>query len=212
MGWTMMALDSTAPRARAPIVPKVWSSCMRPGLDRVAWGFRLGQSMVRDRSGRGYGRSRCCESNLALARALASRPRRETLMSRRASSLWSPSRLAFLSLALGAISCSDPVASPSSSSPPLPPVTEPARSIRVDPSGASLRVAETIELHATFLGNSVTSPPTVSWSTSDSNIASVSADGLVTAKAPGSVSLTATAGGLSASIVVSVRGPREDMQ
>lgn len=82
----------------------------------------------------------------------------------------------------------------------------------MDPSGASLRVAETIELHATFLGNSVTSPPTVSWSTSDSNIASVSADGLVTAKAPGSVSLTATAGGLSASIVVSVRGPREDMQ
>ena len=132
-------------------------------------------------------------------------------MSRRASSLWSSSRLAFLSLALGAISCSSRVTSPSSSSPPRPPVTEPARSIRVDPGGASLRVAETIELHATLRGNSDTSSD-VFWSTSDDGIASVSSNGLVTANAPGSVSITAAAGGLSASIRVDVRGPRGETQ
>lgn len=206
-----MALDSTAPRARAPMVPKVWSSCMQSGRDRVDWGFQLGQTMVRDRSGRGYGRSRCCEGNLALVRAMASRPRRETLMSRRASSLRSPRSLAFLPLVLGAISCSNPVASPSAGAPPLPPVTETARSIRVDPSGASLRVAESIELRATLRGSVGTSPPAVSWSTSDPTIASVSADGVVTARAPGSVVVTASADGLTTSIVVQVRGPREDM-
>ena len=126
------------------------------------------------------------------------------------------SRLAALSLAslfaLGAIGCSSPVASPSDSPPPLPPVTEPARSLRVDPGGASLRVAETIELRATFPGHSGTTPPAVSWSTSDSNIASVSGDGLVTARAPGSVSVTAAAGALNASIIVRVLDEREDPQ
>lgn len=125
------------------------------------------------------------------------------------SSSWSAGRLGPLFLPLAVIACGNPVAAPSFVSPPPPPNTQPAPRIRVEPGGANLRVAETIALRAILLFESDSTPPTVSWSTSDANVASVSPEGLVTARAPGSVIVTAMVAGFSASSVVRVKNSND---
>lgn len=80
-------------------------------------------------------------------------------------------------------------------------------SVTVTPSSATLTEGETLPLSATAL-NGLGEPAvgaTVSWSSSAPGVASVSAAGVVTAVAPGTASVTATAGGRSASAAVTVR-------
>ncbi len=65
-------------------------------------------------------------------------------------------------------------------------------SVSVSPSSVTLEEGETQQLSVT-VSPSNASNKTVTWSSSNSNIASVSSSGLVTAKAEGTVTITATA-------------------
>jgi uncharacterized protein YjdB len=70
----------------------------------------------------------------------------------------------------------------------------PVASVSVSPATASLVIGSTVQLSATTKdasGNTLTGR-TVTWSTSDASIASVDANGLVTANALGSATITAT--------------------
>ena len=80
-------------------------------------------------------------------------------------------------------------------------------SISLNKTSAELSLGETLLLTATVLPNDATNK-TVTWTTSDSSIATVSINGLVTAKAPGIATITArTTDGsdLSASCSVTVK-------
>lgn len=81
-------------------------------------------------------------------------------------------------------------------------------SVTIDaPSTTTLDIGETLALSAT-VNPSNTSNKTVTWSTSDSSIATVSSGGVVTAKAPGNVSITArTINAKTDSITLTVRQP-----
>ncbi|MDE5607532.1 MAG: leucine-rich repeat protein [Muribaculaceae bacterium] len=85
--------------------------------------------------------------------------------------------------------------------------------IPVDATGISLNfteaeiiIDETLQLIASVEPENTTDK-TVSWTTSDENIASVSIDGLVTAIAEGTATITATCGDVSATCVVTVHKP-----
>lgn len=77
-------------------------------------------------------------------------------------------------------------------------VTNPT--ITLNKKSLSMLVGEAISLKARIVGAS----QKVSWKSSNSNIASVSSKGLVTAKKSGTVTITATANGVKASIKVTV--------
>ena len=79
-------------------------------------------------------------------------------------------------------------------------------SVTLDRTTLDLTVGDTERLTATVLPEDA-ADKTVVWSSSDSSVASV-ADGLVTALAPGTATVTAKAGGKSAECVVTV-GPVE---
>ena len=83
----------------------------------------------------------------------------------------------------------------------------PVESVNVSPATGSVQVAATLQLTATLLdanGNTLTGR-TVAWSTSDANIATVDATGLVTGKAAGGpVTITATSEGKSGTAAVTV--------
>jgi hypothetical protein len=68
--------------------------------------------------------------------------------------------------------------------------------VRVTPGRAALLVDQSLELEAAALDDrgNVIPEATISWATSDSEVAQVSGDGRVTAVAPGSATLTATSG------------------
>ena len=65
-------------------------------------------------------------------------------------------------------------------------------SVSISPSSATINVGSTRQLTST-ISPSNASNKSVTWSSSNSSIASVSSSGLVTAKAPGTVTITATA-------------------
>lgn len=79
------------------------------------------------------------------------------------------------------------------------------KSVSLDRSSASLKVGESIQLKAVVSPDNATNKD-VSWTSSESSVASVSADGKVTAVAPGSANITVTTtdGGFSASCQVTV--------
>ena len=82
----------------------------------------------------------------------------------------------------------------------------PVESVSIAPSSASLVIGSTVQLSATTKdasGNTLTGR-TVTWSTSDASIASVDANGLVTAHATGTATITATSETKSATAQVTV--------
>ena len=82
----------------------------------------------------------------------------------------------------------------------------PVASVAVSPSSATLRIGATQQLSATTKdsANNVLTGRVVTWSSSATGVASVSATGLVTAVAAGSATITATSEGKSASATITV--------
>lgn len=77
--------------------------------------------------------------------------------------------------------------------------------IALDKDNVTLNVGETLQLNETFSPSYVNPEPSVTWSSSDSRVAIVGSGGLVTAKAPGSATITAkTNHGTSATCKVKV--------
>lgn len=97
------------------------------------------------------------------------------------------------------------------------PTTAPVEvaSVSMSPTTASLEVGQTVQLGAAIkdVNGRLVTGRTLSWSTSASGIAAVSASGLVTAIAPGRVSISATvdggatASGIAGSVTVFVLTP-----
>ena len=77
------------------------------------------------------------------------------------------------------------------------------QSVLVEPSQASLTVGQTKALQVTVLPADA-ADQTPAWSSSHSQVASVSTGGVVTALSPGIATIKATAGGISGSCVVTV--------
>ena len=89
-------------------------------------------------------------------------------------------------------------------------VTQPVTGITVSPTTATLEVGGTTTLTATVAPSNATNP-TVTWGSSDENVATVDQDGMVTAIAPGQATITATTtdgSNLSASCAVTVNAPQ----
>lgn len=82
-------------------------------------------------------------------------------------------------------------------------VETPAESIIIDKTGVKMKAAETLQLKATVIPETTTDK-TVTWSSSDQSVATVDANGLVTAVAPGKVFITATCGKVNASSFITV--------
>ncbi len=85
-------------------------------------------------------------------------------------------------------------------------VATPAESITISQETATLKVGETVELTATVMPEDATDK-TVSWTSSDEAVATVDAEGKVTAVALGEAEITATAAdgsGISANCLVTV--------
>jgi acid phosphatase len=110
----------------------------------------------------------------------------------------------FILAAVSGSSCEHP-------SPPAPPGLDTAAvaSVTVSPPSASVQVGQTAQLTATpkqasgaSLGGRV-----VTWSTSDSTVARVSATGLVTGRAAGSATVTATSEGKTGTSAITVPAP-----
>jgi uncharacterized protein YjdB len=78
--------------------------------------------------------------------------------------------------------------------------------IVVTPANPSVKVNNTVQLTATVYDaqNNVLTGRTVTWSSSNTNRATVNSTGLVTGKATGTVTITATSGGRSGSTTVTV--------
>jgi len=85
----------------------------------------------------------------------------------------------------------------------------PVASVTVSPATASLTVGQTAQLTATTKdanGNILSGRP-VTWSTSNSSVATVSSSGLVTAAGAGSATITATSEGKTGTAAVTVTAP-----
>ncbi len=81
---------------------------------------------------------------------------------------------------------------------PITVTLPPANAVIVSPSTAALLVSQTQQLTATITdagGNTI--PGTVTWSSNNPGVASVSATGVVTANAPGTATITGTSGSVS---------------
>lgn len=72
------------------------------------------------------------------------------------------------------------------------PVTPTVSSVTVSPTSKTLEINETQQLTATVNATPASADKSVTWSTSDANVATVSTDGLVTAVAQGTATITAT--------------------
>ena len=85
----------------------------------------------------------------------------------------------------------------------------PVASVTVNPGSANLQVGQTVQLTATpkdATGNAL-SGRVVTWASGNSGVASVSGNGLVTAKAAGSATITATSEGQSGTSTITVTTP-----
>jgi hypothetical protein len=112
------------------------------------------------------------------------------------------SRLAFFCLTLSALACSDSVPTEPGNG------TDPAAIASVNVTGPAepLRVGETAQLSATVKNSEgvVVQGATLEWASSDDDVASVTASGLVTALAPGEATVQAKVGGRSGSLEIEV--------
>ncbi len=81
-----------------------------------------------------------------------------------------------------------------------------AASLGLAPASVAMQAGQTQQLSATFLDSSGTpvAGPAVSWGSSNTGVATVSASGLITAVAAGAATITANAGALSATSTVTV--------
>jgi len=82
----------------------------------------------------------------------------------------------------------------------------PVSTVSVTPTSASLVIGGTVQLNATAkdaAGNALAGR-TITWTTSDANVATVSTSGLVTAVAVGSATITATSEGKTATVPITV--------
>lgn len=86
------------------------------------------------------------------------------------------------------------------------PVVVPIASILITPASASLQVGQSATLVATprDAGNTPLTGRTISFTSSASAVAAVSVDGVVTAVAPGTATITATSEGVSANVAITV--------
>ena len=84
-------------------------------------------------------------------------------------------------------------------------------SVVLDKTTATLEIGETVTLTATVGPDDTTEDKTVTWSTSDATVATVT-DGVVTAVAPGTAEISATAGEITAKCVVTVKAPAPAVQ
>ena len=110
--------------------------------------------------------------------------------------------LRLVALVIGLAACGGGGGEPTQNTPTVASVT-------VSPTGQTLAPTETVQLTAAVKdgsGNPMTGR-TVTWTTSANDKASVSAAGLVTAVAPGSATITATADGKSGSAQITVTAP-----
>ena len=90
---------------------------------------------------------------------------------------------------------------------PIPPVTPVATRIDITPSSATFNsIGQTVQLSARVFdqNNNIMNSATVAWSSSDEAVATVSAQGLVTAVRNGTARITATSGSATRSIDVTV--------
>ena len=108
----------------------------------------------------------------------------------------------------GALSNVAAATTTASNAPPPPPPPPPAAvaSISVSPSTATLNAGATSQLTATTrdASNNVLTGRTITWVSANTAVATVSATGLVTAKAAGTAQVTATSEGKSASASITV--------
>ena len=121
----------------------------------------------------------------------------------------STTRLASLS----ALSCACALVVGCGSTTPTTPTTSSATvtALAIGAPPASLKAGDTFQLTATATlsnGQTATSGFTVTWASSDPDVASVSASGLVTAKADGKTTISAAANAVKASVEFLVRGGR----
>ena len=82
----------------------------------------------------------------------------------------------------------------------------PVKVIRVNPTALSLKAGKTGTLTATVLPNNATDK-TVTWASSNTNVATVDSNGLVTGVAEGTATITAAAGDCTATCTVTVTDP-----
>jgi hypothetical protein len=89
------------------------------------------------------------------------------------------------------------------------PAPQSVASVSVSPSSSSLQVGQTVQLSATMrdASGNVLSGRSVTWTSSNPTIATVSSSGLVTARAAGAAGMTATSEGVSGGATVSVTAP-----
>jgi hypothetical protein len=114
----------------------------------------------------------------------------------------SPTWLLIVAILTGLSACSE---GPGSIVTPPAPVA----SVTVDPAHGQLEPGETVQLGATPRSETGAelSPRTVTWQSLDASIATVTTAGLVSAVAPGSVTITASSEGRNGTALIAVRGP-----
>ncbi|WP_369870872.1 Ig-like domain-containing protein, partial [Bifidobacterium pseudolongum] len=83
------------------------------------------------------------------------------------------------------------------------PINVPVSSVTLDNTAVSLKVGDTKKLNATVAPSNATNKK-VTWSSSDTTVASVDANGSIVAVAAGTATITAAAGGKSATATVAV--------
>ncbi len=104
--------------------------------------------------------------------------------------------------------CQVTVNKPEPIEPPVPPVVN-AESVTLSDEAITLEEGDTATLTATVSPDDTTDK-TIEWSSSNPLVASVSAEGVVTALTAGTASITATCGDASASCLVTVTAKIED--
>ncbi len=92
---------------------------------------------------------------------------------------------------------------------PPPPAPAPVASVTVSPATASVAVGGTVQLVATArdAGGQILTGRTITWSTGNAGVATVSAQGVVTGIAAGTAGITATSEGRSGLAAVTVTAP-----
>ncbi|MBE5965283.1 MAG: Ig domain-containing protein, partial [Lachnospira sp.] len=85
-------------------------------------------------------------------------------------------------------------------------VKQPLTGITLSATSATLNVGGTKTLTVTYNPSNTTDSKTVTWTTSNSTVATVS-NGMITAKGPGTATITATCGNKSATCTVTVKQP-----
>ena len=94
----------------------------------------------------------------------------------------------------------------SKESPYIPPANVPVSSVSISVSSKELVIGQTFQLTATVSPSNATDK-SITWSSSNASVASVTPTGLVTAKAEGTATVKATCGGKTATCSISVKKP-----